>query len=146
VTAEATTIAAASVGRPGWAIQAANDASLLKSRLDLQANVVSWIKGNQYERLTEATRLGDAFTKDRSAVYARLSVAQTVWRAAILQTLGIAEIDPIQASLSDGTMIAPEWAVTALRSVEQCMADLDANVRPRLALQSMVLQWPALAP
>ena len=137
-------IAAASVGRPGWAIRAANDASLLKARLELQSAVASWIAGSQYERMAEATRLGDAFSKDRAAVYARLSVAQTIWRGAIFQALGVQEIDASEPSLTPGTSIAPEGAVAALRSVEQCFSDLDSNVRPRLAMQSMVLQWPPL--
>jgi DNA polymerase-3 subunit delta' len=141
---DANVIAAASVGRPGWAVQAANDSSLLKARLNLRSSVVSWIKGDQFERMAEATRLGDAFTKDRNAVYARLSVAQTVWRAAALRSLGVTEIDPVEVSLADPGDTAPAGAVAALRSVERCLADLDANVRPRLAMQSMVLQWPTL--
>jgi hypothetical protein len=30
----------------------------------------------------------------------------------------------------------------ALRASLQCMSDLDANVRPKLALEAMVLAWP----
>lgn len=141
---DARTIAAASVGRPGWAIKAANDPSLLTARLELQSAVASWITGSQYECMIEATRLGDAFSKDRAAVFARLSVAQTIWRGVMFQALGIQEIDAAESSLTGATAIAPEGAVEALRSVERCFSDLDSNVRPRLALQSMVLRWPEL--
>lgn len=141
---EAMEIAAASVGRPGWAIQAANDPNLLKERLELESLVESWIKGDQYQRMTEATRLGDAFSKDRSAVYARLTVAQTVWRSIMLRGLGVAEAELLSERFPDHRIVALEDGVTALRSVARCLSDLDANVRPKLALQSMVLQWPTI--
>lgn len=142
---EADTISAASIGRPGWAIRAANDDDLLEGRLALQSLVESWIKGDQYQRIAEATRLGDAFSKDRNAVYARLSVAQTIWRAVVLQALGVADVEHPPAYFADGAPIAAEDVVRALRSVERCLSDLDSNVRPKLALQSMVLQWPVIA-
>ena len=140
----ATTIALAATGRPGWAIEAAGNPALLEQRLELQSTVVSWIQSNPYQRMTEATRLGDAFSKDRASVYARLSVAQTIWRAAVLQSLGVQESDETSSPLETAMPVPPQDAISALRSVERCMNDLDANVRPRLALQSMVLQWPTL--
>ena len=142
---QATVIATASVGRPGWAFQAANDPSLLASRLELQASVAAWIRGSQYDRITEATRLGDAFSKDRLAVFSRLAVAQTIWRSAVLKSLGVAEIDAINSTTPAFETLTAEGAVTALRSIERCVTDLDSNVRPRLALQSMVLEWPVLS-
>jgi hypothetical protein len=29
-----------------------------------------------------------------------------------------------------------------VQSVQQCIRDLETNVRPRLAMEAMVLQWP----
>lgn len=141
---QSATIASASVGRPGWAILAANDPQLLKERLDLHASVVSWIQGDQYQRMVEATRLGDSFSKNREAVYARLSVAQTIWRASVIQSLGVSGVEQSGLDQLGKQSVPPADAVLALRSVETCFSDLDANVRPRLALQSMVLQWPTL--
>lgn len=140
--ARAQTIAAASMGRPGWALQASTDEKMLSSRVEIQSSVVSWIHGDQYQRLAEATRLGDAFSRDRDAVYARLLAAQTAWRSIVLRSVGAPDVDhPDLAPASDRVM-DPATAVRALKSVDACLADLDANVRPRLALQSMVLQWP----
>lgn len=140
---DAATIASASMGRPGWAIRAAGDPALLTSRLELRSTVESWIQGDTYHRMIEATRLGDSFSKDRQAVYDRLAIAQTVWRAAILRSLDIDELDAWSVDIEIGR-ISTSSATDAIRSVEQCLNDLDANVRPRLALQSMVLRWPAL--
>jgi len=139
---EADTIASASVGRPGWAVQAANDPGLLKQRLDVQSQVMSWIQGDQYGRMVEATKLGDSFTRDRQAVFTRLSMAQTAWRSIALQAVGIGEAERRPALDTIAKSVSPVGALTALKSVAQCMNDLDSNVRPRLALQSMVLQWP----
>ncbi|HVL22682.1 MAG TPA: DNA polymerase III subunit, partial [Thermomicrobiales bacterium] len=91
--ADATRIAAASVGKPGWAFAAANDPQMLAERLQLESSVLSWIRGDQYQRMAEATRLGDAFSKDRNAVYARLAAAQTIWRASVLRSLGVGDVE-----------------------------------------------------
>lgn len=140
---DATTIASASMGRPGWAIRAAADPDMLKMRLELQSSVVSWIQSDAYQRMIEATRLGDSFGKDRQAVYDRLAIAQTVWRSAILRSVGVDDLE--RGEDGSGTpAVSTSAAAEALRSVERCFGDLDANVRPRLALQSMVLQWPVV--
>lgn len=138
----ARTIAITSVGRPGWALQAAGNDQLLAQRVDVQSSVVSWIQSDNYQRLAEATRLGDSFLRDRESVYARLLAAQTAWRAIVLRSVGVSDADHPELASAGHTSFAAAAAVTALKSVDACLSDLDANVRPRLALQSMVLQWP----
>lgn len=121
-------IASLSDGRPGWAIQAATSDTLLSERLRQQTSASVWIGSDRYEQLAEATRLGDVFGKDRDAVYARLLAVQREWRLRLL------------SGLDEATAAAAR--VNALRSIDTCLRDLDANVRPKLALQTMVLQWP----
>ncbi len=122
-------IAEVSDGRPGWAIRAAKDDKLLTERLEQQAAAENWIQSERYHQLAEATRLGDAFAKDRMAVYARLTAVQRQWRQRVMD-----DITASPAKITDN--------VNALKSIEMCFRDLDANVRPKLALQTMVLQWP----
>lgn len=122
-------IAEVSDGRPGWAIQAAKDDKMLAERLDQQAAADRWIGAERYNQLAEATRLGDAFGKDRAAVYARLTAVQRQWRQRVLD-----DLTATPAKITDN--------VNALKSIDMCFRDLDANVRPKLALQTMVLQWP----
>jgi hypothetical protein len=129
----ASLIAEASDGRPGWAIQAASDDKLLTERLELQAAADQWIEGERYYQLAEATRLGNAFGKDRDAVYARLVAVQRQWRQRVIDDLPVS-----QSALPD--------KVRALKSIDLCFKDLEANVRPKLALQTMVLQWPTINP
>jgi DNA polymerase III subunit delta' len=138
----ARTIAMASVGRPGWALRALDDEQMLSRRVELHDSVVSWIYSDPYGRLAEATRLGDAFSRDRDAVYARLLAVQTVWRSMVLRATGIPDTDHAEIVAGGTTAFSAYDAVRALKSVDACLTDLDANVRPRLALQSMVLQWP----
>jgi DNA polymerase-3 subunit delta' len=140
--AQARQIAVGSMGRPGWALRAMSDEKLLSSRLETHSSVVSWINGDQYQRMAEATRMGDAFSKDREGVYARLVAAQSIWRSLLMRSVGVPDIDVPELSTTGERMSDPAGAVRALKSVDACLADLDANVRPRLALQSMVLQWP----
>lgn len=126
-------IAETSDGRPGWAIQASENATLLTERLEQLVSADRWIDADRYHQLVEATRLGDAFTKDRMAVYSNLLSVQRQWRSRLL--------DDIDTGADD-----IENHVQALKSVDICMRDLDANVRPKLALQTMVLQWPITNP
>ena len=143
--ASAVRIADASMGRPGWAFDAANRPELLAEREEVYQSVLRWIRGDRFARMAEAIRLGDAFGKDRQAVFARLAVAQAIWRSCMLQTF---HLDP---GASEGGLIpavgeiSPHDALDAMRSVRDCIADLEANVRPRLALQTMVLRWPAMS-
>lgn len=138
----ARSIAVASVGRPGWALRALDDEQMLTRRVELHDSVVSWIHSDPYGRLAEATRLGDAFGRDRDEVYARLLVAQTVWRSLVLHAAGLPDADHPEIGAGGTATFSAYDAVRALKSVDACLSDLDANVRPRLALQSMVLLWP----
>lgn len=126
-------IAHASDGRPGWAISASKDENLLESRLEQQAAADNWIGADRYHQLAEATRLGDAYSKDRETVYTRLTAVQRQWRQRVIDDLSASSTE-----ISDN--------VRALKSIDMCFRDLDANVRPKLALQTMVLQWPTINP
>ena len=52
------------------------------------------------------------------------------------ETLGADQVDQLAGAfeLAD--------SLRAVESVAACMRDLDSNVRPRLALEAMVMQWP----
>jgi len=128
-------IAQLSDGRMGWALDAAADPALIQQREALHMAARQWAGGSDYDRLVRATSLADRFTKDREAVFSELLAVQMEWRRTLLAT--------VQSAHDAGTP-DPHGLVTAVRSVERCILDLEANVRPRLAMQSMVLQWPAL--
>ncbi|MGB3330910.1 MAG: DNA polymerase III subunit [Thermomicrobiales bacterium] len=132
----ATAIAELSDGRIGWAFAAAGDGALVEEQETRHRAAREWLHATDYDRLVRATTLADRFSKDRESVFAELLAVQLAWR----QTM----VDAVHAARSDGQQAAPQ-AATAVRSVERCILDLETNVRPRLAMQSMVLQWPVLA-
>lgn len=121
--------AALSEGRPGWAILASEDERLLLDRRQRIEEARSWIETDRYNQLIKATALGESFSKDRNSVYVRLAALQQQWRVDLESALEMADSNQILTSIN------------ALKSIETCFSDLDANVRPKLALQTMVLQW-----
>lgn len=142
---DAVHIAALSDGRVGWAIRAASDRSMLERRIEDEQETIAWVTASRYQRLVHAWILAEEFGKDREFVFRKLQAAQRLWRAVLYRGHGVdgvgamANIDlPLQGTASlTGLSI-----VRALTSVDECIADLESNVRPRLALQTMVLSWP----
>lgn len=139
-------IADLAAGRMGWARRAAGDRSLIDGRRAAVDRALDWIAGSPYDRIVAAMRLGDGFSKRRDEVFDELDSLLGVWRDALLlhadqpsylTNRGIAE------RLDDLTR---GWDLAALsraiQAVRACIADLEANVRPRLAMEAMVLEWP----
>jgi DNA polymerase-3 subunit delta' len=142
----ATEIAGASGGVPGWAIRATTEPKLLAERNEAIERSLAWVGGTPYERIVTAFKLGDSFTKRRPVVFRELEVALGIWRDALLLKTAIASAVTFPVAAERLAGIAQAWPLesvhAALRSVRQCIADLEANVRPRLAIETMVLQWP----
>ena len=139
-------IAALAAGRPGWALDAAADPALVQRRRDAVDRALAWIGGSACDRLVAAVRLGDAFPKRRAEVYDDLGTLLGVWRDALLLRLQL----PQHLTFSDHAErlngLARGWSLDSLHravaAVQTCVSDLESNVRPRLALEAMVLQWP----
>ena len=133
-------------GLPGLARRVADDPKQLRLATEALDRALSWIGADGYGRLVTAVRIGDGFSKRRSEVFADLETVLGVWRDLLLLHAaqhphltyrGIAE--RLHALAGGWTLSDLHRAVSATLT---CIADLEANVRPRLALESMVLQWP----
>jgi len=144
--ARAEEVASVSGGLPGLANEIADNSKVLARQQESVKQALDWIEGSGYDRLVTAVRLGDSFTKKRPDVYHGLETLLGVWRDALLMHAtqlthmtyrGIAE--RLYALAAGWTLVDIHAGIC---SVQQCLADLEANVRPRLALESMVLQWP----
>jgi DNA polymerase-3 subunit delta' len=133
-------------GAPGWALRAAADPALADQRRQAVENALAWIAGSGYDRLVTAVRLGDAFSKRRFEIFADLDTVLGVWRDAMLLRAGLSNFLTYRGQIDRLADLISNWPLNAIhraaRSVQTCIADLEANVRPRLALESMVLQWP----
>jgi len=143
---QADRIAALAAGRPGWAKSAASDPRLIASRGEAIGRAMSWIETNGYQRLVTAVRLGDGFTKKRAETYADLDTLLGVWRDLLLLVNSVPGYLTNRGFEEKMRELARSWTVAeihrAIRAVQTCISDLEANVRPRLAMEAMVLQWP----
>jgi DNA polymerase-3 subunit delta' len=144
--ANADRIASLAAGRPGWAIRAANDPKLVVSKGDAIGRALSWIEANGYQRLVTAVRLGDSFSRARTEVFRDLDTLLGVWRDVLLTATSVPEYLTNRGFEDRIRKLAASWSLAeihrAVRAVQICIADLAANVRPRLAMEAMVLQWP----
>lgn len=138
---QAEEIALLSRGSAAWAMAAVSDGTLLTARRDARAAAAAWLAGSAYERLATAYRLGDQFTKRRDDVITTVQMVVQLLREELLRVAGAS------ALRQDDDRMASEGALAtlarALSSTLQCLSDFDANVRPRLAMEAMVLAWPS---
>lgn len=136
-------------GAPGWAISAWRNPALLEERRATVAKAINWITGSGYDRLVTAVRLGDGFTKRRGETFAELNALLGVWRDILLlrtqQREFVTFLEEPQAMQATLHAWAIEEIHRAVCSVQACIADLESNVRPRLAMEAMVLQWPTVS-
>lgn len=144
----ADTLAGLSEGLPGWSFRAANEPSLRESRAELQRDAARWMGSTLYDRLVVAMQTAEQFGRDRSGVLERLDVLLGTWRSLLLKRAGAlpesqAHVPDMVDQLSVARCGVAEL-VAAVKSVQTCRSDLLSNVRPRLALESMVLDWPTL--
>lgn len=145
----ATRIADAAEGSIGWAFDSANDDSLVKARERELHEALAFVFADAYEQAVQAVLMADEFPKARELVFGRLRLLQAIWRSALYVRHGIetSSTNAIVASKwEDFRRIPPGDLIRAIRAVDTCIANLEANVRPRLALESMVIAWPRLTP
>lgn len=138
---EARNLASLAEGRPGWAFAAQVDAAVVITRKAALARALEWIEMSPFQRVCRAFELATEFTRKRSTVFAELETVELVWRSVMMRVSG-ARLGADVAASSDLTL---RESVNAVESVTRCMVDLDYNVRPRLALQSMVMEWPEVS-
>jgi DNA polymerase-3 subunit delta' len=137
-------VAMLSRGCAGWAIAAVADKKLLQARRDERASAAQWIASPRYEKLVTAFTLGDQFGKRRAEVVGVVQAAIQLLRdemIAAAQAAGNAEEnEPPSAGEAPPAVVFGR----AIRATLQCLSDLNSNVRPRLALEAMVVAWPNL--
>jgi len=145
-TDKADDLSALAAGSPGWAKRALNEPKLVEQRRQSVGKALDWISATGYERLVAAVKIGDSFTKRRAETFTDLDTLLGVWRDALLLHAGQTDYLTFRGQLDRIQDVAGAWQIEevhrAVHSVQACIADLEANVRPRLALEAMVLQWP----
>ncbi len=135
-------IARLSRGCAAWAIAAARDKKLLQTRREERDSAISWIGAQRYERMVTAFRLGDQFAKRRAVVFGIVQAVVQILREEMIGEATGRTRDEVSGSLFGEETTSPLALSVAVRASLQCLVDLDSNVRPRLALEAMVLAWP----
>ncbi|MDQ3044585.1 MAG: DNA polymerase III subunit [Chloroflexota bacterium] len=145
-TALAERVATLSLGRPGWAFQASRAPEWVEDRSATFVRAIDWIESSRYERLVTAVRLADTFSASRDDVFAEIDALLIVWRDALLLQAGLPDQLLHDVHRERLIELVGGWTMSqvrqAIQAVLECLGDLRANVRPRLATEAMVLQWP----
>jgi hypothetical protein len=129
-------------GCAGWALAAVADKKLLSARREERMAAARWLASPRYEQLVTAFGLGDQFAKRRGDVVGVLQAAIQILRDEMIAATHEVEKGPESAGIA-ARATAFSRAITATL---QCLSDLDSNVRPRLALEAMVVAWPNSEP
>ena len=142
---DADTIAALSGGSIGWAIRALEDPALLEHRSMVVQQAFELVTADPYQRMVSAVRLADGFAADRDGVRERLQAVQEIWREAMYAHTGVHD-SPVSGRIPGLLERIPLGSiVNAVESIELCLDNLEANVRPRLAMEAMVSTWPIVS-
>ncbi|MEJ7838182.1 MAG: hypothetical protein WKF81_05155 [Thermomicrobiales bacterium] len=133
-------------GLVGWALRAVADPAMIEQRRTETQRAMEWIASTTYDRMVTAFRFADRFAADKEALFDDLRVVMLGWRSIMLHRLNVTDTHLLfdsKHNVFSRSLSSQECAV-AIESVRQCIFDLESNVRPRLALQSMVSRWPDL--
>lgn len=141
----ARSISSRASGRPGWAI-AALDSSTLADQQQALDRAVGWVSGTPFQRVAQSFELANDFGKHRDRVFSELEVVGMLWRSVMMNSAGVhspaSELLSREVAEQQVGFFELGESLRALESVVTCVADLESNVRPRLALEAMVMQWP----
>jgi hypothetical protein len=139
-------VAMLSRGCAGWALAAVADKKLLDARREERASAARWIASPRYERLVTAFTLGEQFGKRRSMVIGVVQAAIQLLRDEMIAVAQTADRTSENEPRSSGAAESALSFSRAINAALQCLSDLDSNVRPRLALEAMVVAWPNSEP
>jgi DNA polymerase-3 subunit delta' len=143
----ASLLARLAAGRPGWALQAAKDKSVLARRSEAIDEARSLPKISTADRMDLAERLTEAFRKDRDTVFDRLAGWQAWWRDVLVVQRGaeqtVSSVDRLNELREDADTYAAATVArfaTALVSTRQWLQE---NVQTRVTLDALMLAVPS---
>ncbi len=133
-------------GCPGWAINALDDPTILEARAAELDDVAGPDAMPLDQRFAYANRLAGGFSNDRESVRQTLYLWQSWWRDLLLVNEGVIEHvqnsdrrDALDSMAAGTSSVA---TVRFLKRIQDTLVALDANVNPRLALESLMLDVP----
>jgi DNA polymerase-3 subunit delta' len=145
-------LAALSGGRQGVALAAATDQALLERQQAAIGDLLSVLSGSRLERLALGRRLAERWLARPEAVRETLRAWLTWWHDVLVAQVGLGErlghltADELDTVAHVAQHVPATEARRAAGHVQQTLADLEANVNARLALDLLVLRQPSLTP
>jgi DNA polymerase III subunit delta' len=145
-------LATLSGGRQGVALAAATDQALIERQQAAIGDLASVLSGSRLERLTLGRRLAERWQTRPETVRETLRAWLAWWHDVLLAQVGLGErlahlaVDELTAVQLAAQQVAPAAARRAAAHVQQTLADLEANVNARLALDLLVLRQPSVSP
>ena len=135
-------------GSPGWAIAGAQDGQVLEARARQLDQVAELPAQSNYHRLALAGRLAGEFARRREEVYAWLALLQQWWRDLLVVKGGcpelIVNVDRMEELGEAAAAFSLSQIAGVVRRVQETAEQLDRNANPRLALDVLMLNLPAL--
>ncbi len=131
-------LAAMSGGRPGWAVRALAEPSLLDERGSLLQEIGESIGSTLEGRFEYASSLASEFTRNREKGGQVLDLWLDWWRIVLLKAVS----SPTKSASVEGTPVTVHDALRAIRAVLETRSNLQRNVTYRLATEQMMLQMP----
>ncbi|MBX6753269.1 MAG: DNA polymerase III subunit delta' [Thermorudis peleae] len=143
---DAALIAQLSQGRVGLALQLAEDPAQLE-RYRTAGQIGLTMLTNRLNALLQARELAERYRRgQRETVAHQLSVLITLWDDLLALRAGLSERIAFVEFRETLDSLAQRWDIAAiaqgLAATCRALADLEANVQARLALDTMVLAWP----
>ncbi len=141
---QAQLLAHLSGGRMGWAIRALQNPTVLESRESALAALQEALSAPLRARFALADRLA----RDKSALRDVLDTWQGFWRDVLLAAAEnpapLSNVDWRQEVVALAQQVGVEGAETALRATRRTLDYLGRNVNARLALEVLLLDYPAV--
>lgn len=138
--------AALAGGRLGHAVGLMSTPDALASRRDYLQELSLLSKATIADRIEAAARYAKELTDDRTALFAMLQTWEAWWRDVLVAGARaselVANVDQSQALGAAAGRHSPAKAAEAIGLIADTRLQLQENVNPRLALESLALKMP----
>lgn len=135
-------------GRLSWALEAADNARLVEQREAGLGNILEVSRSDLAMRFRWARKAAESFGDNHDSFYLELDLWLATWRELLASVAGQSGTGTLTADVEAPSTLAsglsPAAAVEALNAIIAAKEALEANVNPRLALESLMMALPAL--
>ena len=135
-------LASLSQGQVGWALSAVQGEGVLQQRQRDLDQLVELLVTDRVGRLEYAAKV----SQDAQAVQRRLEIWSSWWRDLLLlcgrSQGGLVNVDRLSELNSLADQLTVSRALAGLQALQETAVQLEAHVNTRLALESLLLQFP----